>query len=104
MKKMILGIVLLALFASIGIVAATDGVPVTSITTAMSSLVNTIKSLFGGIVIVLIILAGLAYGAGNILGNEVGAKSKKWAIDLILGAVLGLVIYIIAPVIIKKLI
>ncbi|MBI5228254.1 hypothetical protein HY988_06705 [Candidatus Micrarchaeota archaeon] len=52
----------------------------------------------------LIVLAGAIYAIGQILGAETRARATVWATAMLTGAVIGIIIYILAPVILIALV
>ncbi|RME80189.1 MAG: hypothetical protein D6769_00205 [Methanobacteriota archaeon] len=96
MRKNIVFVALLALsvlFAS----------PTASVTAALSTLGDFVCNILGTLVGVLVVLAAVAYAAGHIMGQETGARAKVWAQNLLIGAGIGLVIYLVAPLILNQL-
>ena len=51
----------------------------------------------------LIILAGAVYAIGQIMGAETRARASVWATSMLIGALIGLVIYLVVPAIIRQL-
>jgi fucose 4-O-acetylase-like acetyltransferase len=88
---------LLALLLFVDLAAAT----VTSIATALASAICTVKWLVYGllptIALVMFLLAGLAYAAGQAFGAETKARAQNWAMSLLVGGVVGIILAIIAP-------
>ena len=52
---------------------------------------------------VLFVLAGVAYAAGQFFGAEMRAKAIGWAMNMITGAIIGLVLSAIGPSILTAL-
>ena len=50
---------------------------------------------------ILVVLAGAVYGIGQILGAETRARAAVWATAMLTGAVIGIVIFLIVPPIVK---
>jgi len=81
-----------------------------STTTAQTQLKNALGAICGlaaallpVIAFVLFILAGVAYAAGNFFGADARAKSVGWAMNMITGAVIAFLLWIIGPSIIAGL-
>jgi cellulose synthase/poly-beta-1,6-N-acetylglucosamine synthase-like glycosyltransferase len=74
-----------------------------NITQALISLKDIVCQFFGALIMVCIVLAAIAYAAGNVMGAEAGARAKVWATNLIIGAALGVVLYIVAPLVLGAL-
>ena len=77
---------------------------VTSIVSVLASEVCSIKYLVYGIMptvaLVLFLLAGFVYAAGQAFGAETKAKAQGWAMSLLVGGVMGIIIIILAPALI----
>jgi hypothetical protein len=70
---------------------------------ALISLCSMAKLVLGIGVMLMIILAGTIYAVGQILGAETRARAAVWATAMLTGAVIGIIIYIVTPVIISAL-
>ena len=70
---------------------------------ALTELKNILCGVLGSLIMVLIVLAAIAYAAGHILGAETGARAKVWGQNILIGAGIALVIYIVAPIILGAL-
>jgi len=55
------------------------------------------RSLMGAIVFALIIMAAIIYAAGQVLGAETRARASVWATAMIVGAVIGIIIFVLLP-------
>jgi Na+-driven multidrug efflux pump len=73
------------------------------LTNALSSLCVMSQTFLGVTAMVLVVLAGTVYAIGQILGAETRARAAVWATAMLTGAVIGAIIYIVAPIIIKGL-
>jgi hypothetical protein len=78
-------IALFAFFLLGNVAAATLAEALTSIQVQISSIIPILA-------VMMIVLAGLIYGAGQIMGAEMRGRSAVWAQALLIGAILGLVI------------
>ncbi len=74
-----------------------------TIQTALSSLCTTAQSLLGVAAVLLIILGAVVYAAGQMLGAETRARASVWATNMFIGAIIGILIYIVVPYIINIL-
>jgi Na+-driven multidrug efflux pump len=54
------------------------------------------KNLLPIIVIVLFVIAAVAYGAGQIFGAEMRGRATGWAINMVVGAIIGLIIFLLS--------
>ena len=97
--KYLLIAVLLVNFASM-----VTGSGAANITSALGVLCRTAQTFLGAAVMVMIVLAGLTYAIGQIMGAETRARAAVWATAMLTGAVIGLVIYLITPPIVGALV
>jgi hypothetical protein len=100
----ILIVAVFALFA-VGVLSAAVSTTAaqTQLKDALGAICNLAASLLPVIAFVLFILAGVAYAAGNFFGADSRAKSVGWAMNMITGAVIALLLWVIGPVIIAAL-
>ena len=93
--------IFLALLLAMGVAAAT----VTSIATSLRNQICTVKYLVYGLLptvaLVMFFLAGLAYAAGQAFGAETKARAQNWAMALLVGGIIGLVLVLLAPAIVS---
>ncbi len=75
-----------------------------NIKSAMKSLCETAQGFLGGAALVLIVLAAIVYSIGQITGAETRARASVWATAMIVGALVGLAIYLIMPPVIRVLV
>ncbi len=73
------------------------------ISSALSSLCSIAKTVLGIGVMLMIILAGAIYAVGQMLGAETRARATVWATAMLTGAVIGVIIYLVTPVIVNAL-
>lgn len=73
------------------------------LTSALKTLCVMSQQFLGIAVMVLIVLAGTVYAIGQVLGAETRARAAVWATAMLTGAVIGIIIYIITPVIVNAL-
>ncbi len=71
--------------------------PGSGITSALSSLCLLSKQFLGIGAMLMIVLAGATYAIGQMLGAETRARASVWATAMLTGAVIAIVIYVIAP-------
>ena len=97
MKK--LGILaLLALFV-LPMAFATSAL--SNVNTAIFGLYCDLKSLLPVAVMLMIVLAGVIYAAGQMMGAETRARANVWATSCLTGALVGLLIATIAPAVLS---
>ncbi|MFN7991397.1 MAG: hypothetical protein U0R44_04545 [Candidatus Micrarchaeia archaeon] len=75
-----------------------------NISNALMSLCSIAKTMLGIGVMLMIILAGMIYALGQILGAETRARATVWATAMLTGAVIGVIIYILTPIIVNALV
>ena len=90
MKK--LGLVLLLLVA-VGTVSATLG----NLPTAISDLCVALQTLLPVVAMLMVIVAGVIYASGQIMGAETRARANVWATAALTGALIALLIWAVAP-------
>ena len=97
MKKFI--ILFTLLFALNVIYAANEA----NITKAICCVYNTVNDVLPVIAFVLMVLAGAVYAAGQFFGAEMRAKAVGWAMNMITGAIIGLILNAVLPSILSYL-
>jgi hypothetical protein len=101
MNKTFLAFLAIALILGTSLVIATN--QTTRVTAALDTLKGILCGFFGALITALIVLAAISYAAGNIMGAETGARAKVWATNMIIGAAIGVVLYIVAPIVLQTL-
>jgi len=102
----IIAFAIFALFASIVFAQTTPSTPTaaqTQLKQALGAVCGIAAALLPVVAFVLFILAGVAYAAGNFFGADARAKSVGWAMNMITGAVIAFLLWIIGPSIIAGL-
>jgi len=51
--------------------------------------------------LILFLFAGLAYAAGQAFGAETKAKAQGWAMSLLVGGIIGIVLAVLAPILVQ---
>jgi hypothetical protein len=74
-----------------------------NIRSALQTLCFISQTVMGAAVMVLIVLAGVTYAIGQILGAETRARATVWATAMLTGAVIGAIIYLVGPAILAIL-
>ncbi|MEM4626423.1 MAG: hypothetical protein QXF70_03285 [Candidatus Bilamarchaeaceae archaeon] len=87
---------------SSGSTGSTSGIG--NLKTAMTDLCKQLVSVFGVAIILMLVLAAVIYTAGQIMGAETRARANVWATAMLTGALIGVLIYIIAPWLMSQLI
>ena len=70
-----------------------------SISAGLCQLYLMVEQLLAVVVFVLIVVAAIIYAAGQVMGAETRARASVWATSMIIGAVIGIVIYLLVPMI-----
>ena len=68
-----------------------------TVKTAMSDLCTGLKTMLPVAAMLMIILAGVIYAAGQMMGAETRARANVWATSALTGAIIGILISVIAP-------
>ena len=74
------------------------------LTSAIQGLCALSQTVLGGVVMLLIVLAGATYAIGQVLGAETRARASVWATAMLTGAIIGAVIFIVAPYVLDMLV
>jgi hypothetical protein len=75
-----------------------------NIKSALYSLCVLSQTFLGAASMVLIVLAGTIYAIGQVLGAETRARASVWATAMLTGAVIGILIYLITPMVLNALV
>lgn len=96
---------LLPLLAVILLSGAVYAQGASSVASSISSQLCNIKNLIVGIIptiaLIMFLLAGLVYAAGQTFGAEMKAKAQGWAMSLLVGGIIGMVLAVIAPLLVN---
>ena len=79
-------------FAFFGTIVADTGTKTADLATSLSSIKTDIEAIIPVVSLMMIVLAGLIYGIGQVMGAEIRGRSAVWAQALLIGAILGLLI------------
>lgn len=77
-------------FVMLGNIMAAD------LTESLKSIQSQIEAIIPVVSLMMIVLAGLIYGIGQVMGAEIRGRSAVWAQALLIGAILGLLIAALA--------
>ncbi len=102
MKKQLFGFLLL-LLVSLGF-SQTAANATASIINALSTFCFIFNNVLPMVMLVALLLAGLIFAAGQTMGAETRARANVWATNLLTGAVIAGVVYLVAPAVIGALI
>ena len=70
---------------------------------ALSSLCTGVRQLLPIASMLMIVLAGIIYAGGQMMGAETRARANVWATACLTGAIIGLLIVVVAPTILNSL-
>ncbi len=74
-----------------------------NIKSALKDLCTASQVFLGGAIMIMILLAGATYAIGQVLGAETRARATVWATAMLTGAIIGALIYLLTPIIVKAL-
>ena len=89
-------IALLAVMLAVNMAFAATG-----LTGTLSGIASQLQSLLPIVALVMIVLAGVIYAGGQVMGAEMRSRAVVWAQSLLIGAIIGLIIAALAPVLIS---
>lgn len=70
-----------------------------SIEAGLCQLYNLVNTVLTVVVFLLIVTAAIVYAGGQLLGAETRARASVWATSMFIGALIGVLIYVIMPMI-----
>jgi len=91
-----LGVVLIALLAFAAVASAATSV-LGNLPGAVDALCVGIKGLLPVAAMLMIVIAGVIYAAGQMMGAETRARANVWATAALTGAIIAILIVVIAP-------
>jgi len=100
MKYLILPLAFV-LFMSGFVAAQTASGTASTISSALCDIQNLIKGVLPTLALIMFFLAAVAYAAGQAFGAEMKAKAQGWAMSLIVGGMVGIILAVIAPFIVN---
>ncbi|MFA6214452.1 MAG: hypothetical protein WC717_04205 [Candidatus Micrarchaeia archaeon] len=99
MRFKLSALAVLALFA--GLLCATT--ILYSVQYAVSELCVSMKSLLPVVAMLMLILAGVIYAAGQMMGAETRARANVWATACLTGALIAVLIVVVAPSVLQTI-
>ena len=87
--------ILVVLVMAASVFAATSGL--TAVKDAMSQLCTGLTQMLPIAAMLMIILAGVIYAAGQMMGAETRARANVWATACLTGALIAILISVVAP-------
>ncbi len=98
MNKALLSLAfLLSLF---GMVAAGETAQIKAGICSLYTLVSTVLT---AVIFLLIVAAAVVYAGGQLLGAETRARATVWATSMFIGALIGVLIYVVVPYVLKAM-
>jgi len=77
--------------------------PLSGVSSAITDLCKGVKGLLPVAAMLMIVLAGVIYAAGQIMGAETRARANVWATACLTGALIAVLIAVIAPEVMKAI-
>ena len=103
-NKALFLMLLIAFGVTFAVTTCTGTVPAADrLKCAMRDICLLVEGLLPVMAFVLFILAGVAYAVGNFFGAEMRAKAVGYAMNMLTGAIIALILSIIGPTIITSL-
>ncbi len=98
MRKIGIFVVMAALAASLFATSALD-----TVKDAMSQLCTGLTQMLPVAAMLMIILAGVIYAAGQMMGAETRARANVWATACLTGALIAILITVVAPAVLSSI-
>lgn len=70
---------------------------ISSVSDAVFQLCGAVKSLLPSVSMLMVLVAATIYSLGQVMGAETRARANVWATAALTGALIGIIIYAIAP-------
>ena len=93
----ITGILIVLAIAATLVSAASTMSGISNVSSAMSSLCGSLRSLLPVAAMLMIMIAGVIYASGQVMGAETRARANVWATAALTGALIAILIVVIAP-------
>ena len=97
MKK--LGILVLLVAASLAFATS----QLTTVQSAISDLCSGLRTMLPVAAMLMIILAGVIYAAGQMMGAETRARANVWATAALTGALIAILIAVVGPAVLQTI-
>lgn len=85
----------LVMFGGLAVAAATS--VAVGITSSLCQIRDMLTTIIPTVALIMLLMAGLVYAAGQAFGAEMKAKAQGWAMSLLVGAIIGLLLAVLAP-------
>jgi hypothetical protein len=96
-----IGIFLVVVMALLSVSLAAS--PLTRVSAAMQELCGGLKALLPVAAMLMVVIAGVIYAAGQVMGAETRARANVWATAALTGALIAVLIYAVAPVVLNTI-
>jgi len=90
-------------FAFLVLAAVASATMLTTIENAVSQLCVSLKSMLPVVAMMMLVLAGVIYAAGQILGAETRARANVWATACLTGALIAILIVVVAQPVLQSI-
>ena len=76
---------------------------ISQLSSALSSFCNQLKGLLPVAAMLMLVLAGVIYAAGQMMGAETRARANVWATAALTGALIAILIVVVAPPVLQTI-
>ena len=83
--------------------ATNDSDPTSALKTALSNLCGGLRDLVPVAAMLMVLLASVIYATGQMMGAETRARANVWATSALTGALIGILISVIAPSVLQTI-
>ncbi|MEM4272078.1 MAG: hypothetical protein QXH30_00655 [Candidatus Bilamarchaeaceae archaeon] len=87
-----------------GLVAADLADPTANIQSGICGLYTLVNQVLTAVIFLLIVAAAIVYAGGQLLGAETRARATVWATSMFMGALIGVLIYVIVPYVLNLMV
>lgn len=98
-RYLLLAVLVMNFLSLAAATTTTDGA--TNLCEGLKTMCQISQTFLAAAIMIMIVLAGATYAIGQILGAETRARASVWATAMLTGAIIGALIYVIAPMVIK---
>ena len=102
-----LGILVLVILASVafagGSTPSGSNIGITAVAVSVNDLCIGLKSMLPVAAMLMIVLAGVIYAAGQMMGAETRARANVWATAALTGALIAILIAVVAPAVLSQI-
>lgn len=101
MKNILLSGLVLVFLTSMVVAGQTQSFG--NIQRSLEDLCRNVKGLIPIVSFLLIVMAGVIYAIGQVMGAETRARASVWATAMLIGAIIGILIVVIAPPVLQQM-